>query len=317
MKNIFLVILITLALLGCKKENPSEINNDFIEDINDNNIENIGISKNNDESFAFMIYGNELLTSFNMLNSLYISYPVWTYEFNDNNIAYWAAATINYDGSIKDQEINLTGIYNIENNNNINFLNIEWNNNQSEKYLVLYNNNLCFLYKNNENMHFRGFRITNAMPGEFCASVDRNHIQIESSSHLTENGVIYSTGNLNEILDICWAEGVPGYGINETLFINTESYPGVSSIHISIGYVSYDRTYLYNENSRPKRIELTVDNKYSIIIDLDDTPNFQTVTLPETLNRNEILKLRIIEVYPGTKYEDTCINMILLDSAIY
>ena len=316
MKNIFLVILFTLLLFGCKKENPSEINNNnLIEDINENNIENMDVSVNNDESVTFMIYGNELLTSFNILNSLYISYPVWTYEFIENNIAYWTAATMNEDGSIKDQEINLTGIFNIENNNNINFLNIEWNNNQSEQYLILYNNNLCFLYKNNENMHFRGFRITNAMPGEFCASVNRNHIQIESSSYLIKNEIIYSTENLSEILGICWAEGVSGYGLNETLFL--KSRYAVSSIHISIGYVSYDRTYLYNEYSRPKRIELTVENKYSILIDLNDTPNFQTITLPETLNGSEILKLKIIEVYPGTKYEDTCINMILLDLAIY
>ena len=299
---IILVIIFAFVLICCKNEKTSK---------NITLVEDAEVFANDNEPLAFRIYGNELLTSFDILDSFYLRYPAWSYEFNNNDITYWAAATL------KDPEINLKGIYNIENVNGVKYLNIEWDNNQKERHLIIYNNNLCYLYKNDDYMHFQGFRITNAMPGEGCASVDRDYIQIKSSSHLIENGVIYSTENLNEKLGICWAEGVPGYGINEKLSIETEGYPGVNSIHISIGYVSYNRSYLYDENSRPKRIELTVENKYSIIIDLDDTSNFQTIALPETLNRNEILELKIIEVYRGTKYEDTCINMILLDSAIY
>jgi hypothetical protein len=249
------------------------------------------------------IYGQDFLTE-----SFYLEYPMMSFSFKDNKITFWEA------GTLKDAEKNFIGTYYLENVNHINYINIQWDNNQSEKYLILYNNNLCYLYKNDGYMYFRGFRVTNAAPGEFCFTVNYDNVQIESSSFLIEHNIKYSTENLNDKIGICWAEGVSGNGINETLYIKMN---GANSLHISTGFVSFNKPYLFKENSRPRKIELSVDNKYSIIINLDDTPNFQTIKLPEELKKDEILRMKILEVYPGTKYEDTCINMILLDEAIY
>ena len=268
--------------------------------------------------YTFLLVG--LLFSMNIFcqnmlpNSFYIEYPSMTFEFKENNIIFWESGTLNRDGSLKEPEKNLVGTYYLETINGIDFVNVRWDNSQSEKYLILYNNNLCYLYKNDGYMYFRGFRITNVAPGEFCFTNDYDNVQIESSTYLIEGTINYNTKNLNDRIGICWAEGVNGNGINEKLFLRMEN---ANTLHISTGFVSYNKAYLFMENSRPKKIKLSVENKYSIIVDLKDTPNFHTIKLPEKLNRNEILVMEILEVYPGTKYEDTCINMILMDESIY
>lgn len=238
-------------------------------------------------------------------DSLYLNYPAESFEFKNNSIRHWN------DGKT------MTGTYTLENINGINFINIRWENNQTEKYLILINNNLCFLYKNNGFPFFSGFRITNAAPGEFCFNVhDNNQINISATSQLTEGNTIYSTNNLNSRIGICWAEGVNSNGINETLSFRSD-IDYINTLHISIGFISFDKPYLYSENSRPSRIEISVENKYSIIVNLDDTPNFQTIRLPEGLERNEILRIKILNVYEGTKYEDTCISILLIDAGVY
>lgn len=90
---------------------------------------------------------------------------------------------------------------------------------------------------------------------------------------------------------------------------------GCTALHISIGFVSYERPYLYEENSRPRKLNISVAGKFSFTADLVDTPNFQTINLPQTFGRNDELVIEILEVYPGTKYEDTCINNIFYDMA--
>jgi hypothetical protein len=259
--------------------------------------------------FSFNGFGQEYLPA-----SSYINYPMAQIAFKDNKIFFWEAGTLNRDGTLKEAEKNLNGTYYLETTNNIKFLNIKWENGQTEKYLILYNNNLCYLYKDEGYMFFRGFKITNAAPGEFCFNVNYRNVQIESSSYLTERNVEYSTMNLNEKIGICWAEGVPGNGIGETLSIKMA---GANTLHISIGFISLNKPYLFNENARPSKVELSVQDKYSIIANLDDTPNFQTIKLPEKLEKDETLKIKILDVYKGIKYEDTCINMILIDEAKY
>jgi hypothetical protein len=266
-------------------------------------------------SLFFLLFSVNIFSQeFFLPESSYINYPMMTFSFKGNKIEYWEAGTINKDGSIKEPEKNLQGTYFFEIVDKVNFINVQWENNQNEKYLILFNNELCFLYKMDGNMYFRGFKMRRGAPGESCFSVAYSNVEITASSYLLEGNVVYSTDKLNEKAGECWAEGVSGQGLNEILYMKMA---GTNSIHISTGFVSFSKPYLFDQNSRPKKIELSVDNKYRIIVDLDDTPNFQTINLPEQLGRNEVLRLRILEVYNGTKYEDTCINTILFDWGKY
>jgi hypothetical protein len=58
-----------------------------------------------------------------------------------------------------------------------------------------------------------------------------------------------------------------------------------------------------------------VEGKFSITVDLKDTPHYQEIKLPSDISdiRGKVLILEILDVYPGTKYEDTCINTIVCE----
>jgi hypothetical protein len=114
-----------------------------------------------------------------------------------------------------------------------------------------------------------------------------------------------------------WVEDEKGQGINEKLFINPPyltSQWNCTALHISIGFVSFEKPYLYAENSRPRILDVSVSNKFSFSVELVDTPDFQTIKLPQSIGTSDVLVIEILDVFPGTKYEDTCINCILYDT---
>jgi hypothetical protein len=203
------------------------------------------------------------------------------------------------------------GTYTLEIQDNITFVNVHFDNGIDEKWLILANGTLCDIYKS-------GDRIPAASIHGVTGSVNRDEIiyfygPVGASSYLTENGISYSPVNLaNHWLDSPWVEGVEGYGINEKLFFE-EIFSQKGSMYISIGYVSYDKPYLYNQNSRPKIIKLSVENKFSFEVELKDTPHYQEIKFPSDIDRDAKLILEILDVYAGTKYEDTCINSIYFE----
>ena len=48
-------------------------------------------------------------------------------------------------------------------------------------------------------------------------------------------------------------------------------------------------------------------------MDLVDTPNYQTIIFPQTLYSSDIIIIEVLDVFSGTRYNDTCINNILYD----
>jgi hypothetical protein len=130
-----------------------------------------------------------------------------------------------------DIETKLNGIYNVSSRNGVPFLNITWENNQKEAFLMLSNELFCFLYNNDSFPYITGFHGSTPMAGEnFLLSPDG----IRASSYLIENGKAYLPNNLNSEVGKAWVEGVEGQGIHEKLFIRQS---GISAIHISLGFV--------------------------------------------------------------------------------
>lgn len=127
------------------------------------------------------------------------------------------------------------------------------------------------------------------------------------ASELKETGKVYSAENLgNFYLDSPWCESENGYGEGVTIDLGTCG----SALLFSNGYVS-EKQYLYESNSRVKTIELTdsKDASFKKTITLPDTAIPQYIQVGEYPGRHIILK--IIDVYPGTKWNDTCINFII------
>jgi hypothetical protein len=76
---------------------------------------------------------------------------------------------------------------------------------------------------------------------------------VRATSYLREKNILYMSDNLTKYpqLEKPWVEGVVGYGIGEKLFLQNIM---ASALHISIGFVSYDRPYLYIMNARPREL---------------------------------------------------------------
>ena len=181
-----------------------------------------------------------------------------------------------------------------------------------KKLGILYSRRRLYLYDLKNQLFFDGndsFKRAETMPW-----VDT----VKTSSFLIEGDIEYTGNNLYPVYmkdsNLPWVEGVKGPGIGEWVEMKLKSigYP-VSSFLISNGYVDFGKPYLYDFNSRVKRLritskELNIDFK----VELEDTPNFQEIHLPKEITELETtFRFTIMEVYPGTKWEDTCLNLII------
>jgi hypothetical protein len=136
---------------------------------------------------------------------------------------------------------------------------------------------------------------------------------ITSSSNLSSNNktIDYKPSNLIDgDVNTAWVEGVKGAGKGEYIMLQNEGEALISSISLINGYAkSYD---LYIKNNRVKEIELEFSNGKVVNAQLEDgVIDFQTIDLDESI-RTSYVKLLIVDTYPGSKFDDTCISEILI-----
>lgn len=134
----------------------------------------------------------------------------------------------------------------------------------------------------------------------------------DCSSFLTEKNKEYSISNLNNLaVDTPWVEGAPGYGIGEGFTIENSWGKLYTTLLIMNGYISYEKPYLYKQNGRIKKIKVKgLKSGKEKILDVLDTPHPQTVDI-SFITEPEDIRVTIEDVYPGTKYEDTCIHYMI------
>lgn len=148
---------------------------------------------------------------------------------------------------------------------------------------------------------------------------------INATSTLKEGETIYSPENILYVFsnfansttnlwlknNLPWVEGVPGTGIGEGIEFDIEPTNDFRMVAINLtilsGYVDPLKPYLFRENSRIKKLQIITDSGYNEEIEFEDTAMFTTVQIPVTTTH---VRMVINDVYPGTKYEDTCISAI-------
>lgn len=109
-------------------------------------------------------------------------------------------------------------------------------------------------------------------------------------------------------LNTSWVEGVPGPGIGEWIIMPFVETLPVKEIGISIGYDENDK--LFFANNRVKTLKISINgNKFLMNHTFPDKRGIQHITFDEPIDANS-LTFEIVEVYPGTKYDDTCISEI-------
>lgn len=138
-------------------------------------------------------------------------------------------------------------------------------------------------------------------------AVSADHIyDVYASSVLVEPACTHSADRIIDgQMRTAWVEGAEGQGYGESVTIEFDSICAVSQISIASGY-QLDETR-YTINSRPKQLELIFSNGDSVILSLEDTMGIQNFTFIEPVE-TEFVTFVILDVYPGSLCEDTCIT---------
>lgn len=138
-------------------------------------------------------------------------------------------------------------------------------------------------------------------------------VTYEVSSFLSERQAVYGSENLSTIEGLPWASG-NGYGINDVITISI-SRNNFEQLAFYNGFQSVTRSDLYTANSRVRKIRIkniqTGDSKEVI---LRDTPEAQNITFNDlniSKSKNITLEITILEVYPGDRFKDLCIQAII------
>ena len=133
----------------------------------------------------------------------------------------------------------------------------------------------------------------------------------DCTSFLTEKNKSYPIENLGKLtVDTPWVENAPGYGIGESFVIGDIWNREYKTLLIMNGYISYEKPYLYKQNGRVKKIKVKgLKSGKEKVLDVLDTPHPQTVDI-SFITEPEDIRITIEDVYPGSKYEDTCIHYI-------
>ena len=112
-------------------------------------------------------------------------------------------------------------------------------------------------------------------------------------------------------LRTAWAEGVAGSGVGEWIELR---FPGTIEVH-SIGIdVGYDKNAdVFYKNNRIKKVTLIFSSGEQVDLGFADKQGMQTVPLVRAPGPNiETTFIRVVieEVFPGWKYNDTCLAEI-------
>lgn len=139
--------------------------------------------------------------------------------------------------------------------------------------------------------------------------------RVTATSFLAEGLREYRPENLtSSALAGPWVAGVPG-GIGQRISIDFSQTNGsgtptimVNGLLVSNGYVSQYHPEYYEYNNRVRRFTITSQNPaFTKSYDLQDTPNLQIIKLPA---RTSGVTVVIEDIFKGTKFNDTAINLI-------
>lgn len=141
-------------------------------------------------------------------------------------------------------------------------------------------------------------------PNPNLINIKNSKIKITASSVLSKK---YCTSNLLDYdLNNVWAEGSDGDGSGETVNINLNEKEYVKNLILFPGHSKSEK--LFTANNRLKDIEINVNGERSKI-NIKDV--FAPVSIPIEKTTLEI-KIKILSVYKGNKYNDLCISEIML-----
>jgi hypothetical protein len=141
-------------------------------------------------------------------------------------------------------------------------------------------------------------------------------VSLHASSFLTEGTTKYDDSSLEKISDhLPWATRGSAVGQFVEILSNQvdrnspQNSTYIGSLLVSIGFVSLDKPYLYDYNSRPKKLKISdIGGRFEFTYELKDTPNPQQIDFPKP---SAGVRITISEIYKGSRWQDTCTNFIV------
>ena len=119
-----------------------------------------------------------------------------------------------------------------------------------------------------------------------------------------------------------WAEGAEGVGIGESIELR-QMYMGPGADRLSITRFCIVNGYaknkdIWEKNARVKELKVYFGDAYMGTISLEDCMEPQyidvsSVNMTVSNGREAVFRFVIADVYPGTKYEDTCLTGIQIE----
>ena len=172
-----------------------------------------------------------------------------------------------------------------------------------------------------------GYYIANYIQNPYEYGVMRN---VVADSELKEGTSVYSAINLIDgNYATPWVEGASDFGKNQKIKLNlfgnpskfsASNYETVTHLYLLNGFRKNEKTYY--ENNRIKTLRLWVNGKDCGTVELKDRPfkvinDFNFAYEADLLNNERLTKVKsieieILDVYKGTKYNDTCISEIVV-----
>lgn len=107
-----------------------------------------------------------------------------------------------------------------------------------------------------------------------------------------------------------WCEGVRGPGIGETITLRIDNGAPFRRLLIGNGYGKSPQRY--EDNGRPHLVEIVTDRTPPTRMQLVDQNGILPVPLID-VGAYRWVRLKILSVYPGRKYTDTCMNFVTPD----
>ena len=145
-----------------------------------------------------------------------------------------------------------------------------------------------------------------------------NYKVTASSALKSKSEISYSVKSANDLdYKTAWVEGAAGSGIGEYLEYHFKNKsPKVTHIIVSNGYFKSNKAW--RKNNRVKSLKVYVNDLEYGILQLEDSKTDQRFKFDGFEYNSDgktdlILKFEILEVYKGTKYDDTVITEIYFD----
>jgi hypothetical protein len=154
--------------------------------------------------------------------------------------------------------------------------------------------------------------------GQYISTNDHWKFELmdfKASASSTLAGGNYKPDNINKWnadseANSCWSEGVAGNGEGQWIEIAATVPVLLDTFEITNGLTASES--LFRSNNRIKKLDLSVNNGEPQAVELPDQMDPFDIKLADSPDPVRTIRLTIREVYPGTKYQDTCISRVRL-----